>query len=211
MGPTKLSSPIDPAVYAAAEAQTSRAFAAIVEAHPWVESVPKKALAITRENAGQRSKLTKFIRLATELNEAVAPQSQCAVGCHECCRISVSMTSLEAELIGKAIGVLPAKPAKAYLVTGEADWSAEPMRFFGVPCSFLEKGQCSIYEHRPVACRTHTNLGDARFCSTEIEPDQSYVSGPDLRSFYLLMTTTLLDSPVADVRDFFPNGRNTQA
>lgn len=50
------------------------------------------------------------------------------------------------------------------------------------------------------------DLGDAFFCSTEVPPEESAVSNLDLRGFYLMMTGVLLDSPVADIRDFFPSG-----
>src|SRR3990167_2374390 len=30
----------------------------------------------------------------------------------------------------------------------------------GVPCSFLKEGRCSIYRHRPLACRLQINMDD---------------------------------------------------
>ena len=100
----------------------------------------------------------------------------------------------------------PARPAKVFLATELDDWETEKMRFFGKPCPFLEGNHCGIYANRPVACKTHANLGDAFFCSTEVPPEESTVSNLDLRGFYLMMTGVLLDSPVADIRDFFPSG-----
>lgn len=193
-------------LYAQAEARTTEAFEAVKAQNPWIESVPSKAQAIAQENASQRSKFRKFVQLADRINDAVAPHAQCVTGCSACCRISVSLTTLEAQAIGHAIGVPPARPAKVFLATELDDWEAEKMRFFGKPCPFLEGNQCSIYVNRPVACKTHANLGDAFFCSTEVPPEESTVSNLDLRGFYLMMTGVLLDSPVADIRDFFPSG-----
>lgn len=192
---------------AAAEAQTERAYAALVDASPWVLQVPNKALAIGRANASIRSKLRKFILLAEEVGTAAVPHSQCKKGCHACCHISVTLSTVEAEAIGAAIGVAPATPAVSYrLDEAQGKAELEQRRHFGKPCSFLENGLCSIYEHRPVACRVHVNLGDAYFCSTDIAPEDSYVSSLNLQSLHVVMSAVLLASPVADIRDFFPQG-----
>lgn len=193
-------------LYAQAEARTTEAFEAVKAQNPWIESVPSKARAIAQENASQRSKFRKFVQLAGRINDAVAPHAQCVAGCSACCHISVSLTTMEAQTIGQAIGMAPARPAKVFLATELDDWETEKMRFFGTPCPFLEGNRCSIYANRPVARKTHANLGDAFFCSTEVPPEESAVSNLDLRGFYLMMTGVLLDSPVADIRDFFPCG-----
>lgn len=193
-------------LYAQAEARTTEAFEAVKAQNPWIESVPSKAQAIAQENASQRSKFRKFVQLADRINDAVAPHAQCVTGCSACCHISVSLTTMEAQTIGQAIGMPPARPAKVFLATELDDWETEKMRFFGTPCPFLEGNRCSIYANRPVACKTHANLGDAFFCSTKVPPEESAVSNLDLRGFYLMMTGVLLDSPVADIRDFFPSG-----
>lgn len=193
-------------LYAQAEARTTEAFEAVKAQNPWIESVPSKAQAIAQENASQRSKFRKFVQLADRINDAVAPHAQCVTGCSACCHISVSLTTMEAQTIGQAIGMPPARPAKVFLATELDDWETEKMRFFGTPCPFLEGNRCSIYANRPVACKTHANLGDAFFCSTKVPPEERAVSNLDLRGFYLMMTGVLLDSPVADIRDFFPSG-----
>ena len=192
--------------YEAAARKTDAAFAAIVAEAPWVLDVPQKAKALAEENASRRSKFKRFLILADQVNNAVAPHVACASGCSACCRIGVSLTTYEAQVLGDSIGVQPAIPSKTISIEEGLDLEAETNRYFGTPCPFLSENLCSIYEHRPLACRTHVNLGDAFFCDTSVPPEESYVTHLDMRAFFLCLTFLLLDSPAADIRDFFPNG-----
>ena len=67
--------------YEAAARKTDAAFAAIVAEAPWVLDVPQKAKALAEENASRRSKFKRFLILADQVNNAVAPHVACASGC----------------------------------------------------------------------------------------------------------------------------------
>lgn len=42
------------------------------------------------------------------------------------------------------------------------EWKA-----MNLPCPFLVDGQCSVYERRPVSCRSHMAVGPAEWCETK--------------------------------------------
>lgn len=191
--------------YMAADEQASRAWTLISEKNSWIASVQSKALAITNENASQRSKFRKFIQLADKINSAVAPHSQCSKGCSACCYIDVSLTAIEAEVIGAAIGVIPTVPKDTCTIESK-NFDQYRGRHLGKPCTFLSENRCTIYDHRPLSCRTHTNLGDAFFCDTSIDPEMSHVHLIDLKGYFIPLMMMLIDSSVSDIREFFPDG-----
>lgn len=91
---------------------------------------------------------------------AIAPHVACRRGCSACCHINVSIFPLEAQLIsawtGRAVLSRPLSPKD----------------FHGTPCPFLEHGTCSIYEHRPFACRNHFALTKTSYwCQPERSVD----------------------------------------
>jgi Fe-S-cluster containining protein len=78
-------------------------------------------------------------------------------------------------------------------------------KYFGVACPILKEGACSVYEHQPLTCRTHTNLAaTAFFCDTAIKPEWSFVPSVDMLRFNLAYGWLLRDEVAADIRDFFP-------
>ncbi|HRQ48109.1 MAG TPA: hypothetical protein PK725_14235, partial [Rhodocyclaceae bacterium] len=81
-------------------------------------------------------------------------------------------------------------------------------------CPFMHDRQCSIYEHRPIACRLHFTLdADAYFCQTTLDPADSAVPNVDLSEFWFAYAYLgiQLGSTIGDIRQFFPAGTTPPA
>lgn len=150
--------------------------------------------------------------LAGGFAEAVAPHAACTGGCDGCCKQPVSISLDEAQLIARETGARMQTPAQ---------WRSEgDPAHVGQPCSFLENSRCTIYAHRPIACRLMFNMDvDALLC--QMVPGQlSHVPYADYRDHKELyvrshlgkvrseveMQRALQELRFADVREFFPGG-----
>jgi Fe-S-cluster containining protein len=149
---------------------------------------------------------------------AAAGLSPCRAGCSHCCHMGTFVAEPEAVAISKAIGVslsdvLAGRVTRAsdVLQGGKAMEHAKAVRemvhdeFYGVPCTFLVDGSCSIYKHRPMACRYLVNLDvDALLCRL--------VPGETIEARYLNMQRQQagyvaamgMNARIADIRDWFP-------
>ncbi|MCX6115988.1 MAG: YkgJ family cysteine cluster protein [Proteobacteria bacterium] len=74
---------------------------------------------------------------------------QCQAGCYGCCKSGLTVSSVEAKFIEFWLKRNPSK------VKGVKEALAN--KYFGKEyCGFLnEEGSCSIYEARPIVCRSH--------------------------------------------------------
>lgn len=149
--------------------------------------------------------LVKLARIRKSVDTLFAYSNEfvaCRKGCAHCCYQSIEISRLEAEYIEKQTGISPAdltNPPRR-----------DPLSFSEkTPCPFLKQGTCSIYEFRPIICRIHVSLDlDDYWCRFEnwhkpgaVVPKPSFRSIAD--AFNVLNEKT--HSPVADIRDFFPN------
>jgi Fe-S-cluster containining protein len=152
----------------------------------------------------KRKKLIEIVNLA---NVAIAPHAACTAGCSQCCHIAVAITQSEANEIAKAIGraavVMPEASEKALRQSIE---SRDQYR--GVPCAFLVNNLCSIYDHRPVACRSHHSLdANADQCNLAIPNKDSHVPSFNLTMLEFSLAALAFEQQegIADIRDFFPS------
>ena len=113
--------------------------------------------------------------------------------------MNISVTKLEASQLSRATG------RKAVDLTQSKSHSVN--EFFGRPCPFLVKDQCSVYEDRPLACRKHASYYTSNWaCKT----DNLEIQGVPMVQFTgldeaLFMVSADDGQPVvADIRDFFP-------
>jgi hypothetical protein len=170
---------------------------------------------IARFNAGlsalvrnQRSAdycVPKFWALIDEMMSFNAPDVACKRGCNHCCHTQVLVTDVEAAVIGRRIGIKP-RPiigrGRNREDTKNFDWG------YHNPCTFLVNGECSIYENRPMPCRTQYNLDiDALMC--ELTPPESktvlYMNPhPFLMAFLQMLGVPHVVPKLADIREFFP-------
>lgn len=153
---------------------------------------------VVRENASARSKLKRVYRLMDEISVYRVGHVACRRACSACCRMNVTITSLEAETIAAAIG----RPAAR--VTETIAHSQD--KFVGTPCPFLAADECSIYDDRPLSCRKHASyFTTEQWCSP---PHLNTVEAPMVRFGGLDEALAVISAKkgvvvFADIRDFF--------
>ncbi|WP_051390809.1 YkgJ family cysteine cluster protein [Paraburkholderia mimosarum] len=158
------------------------------------------------------AKIEALWRAVDQIGALAAPHSACRSGCSHCCHTAVLLPPQEAALIGRRIGV---EPAKVTGVTQREDVRAG----YDNPCPFLSAGACSIYESRPLACRQQYNMDgiDALLC--ELVGDEPtkvpYLKLLDYHTALVMMCIKRsgggrkIDLPsVGDIREFFPHGKS---
>lgn len=163
---------------------------------PKLEAAFNRALAL---KIPRRAKMQRFWEAADKMVEALTPYTACKNKCSYCCNIAATLTETEAEILGRHIG------RKPKVLTKRVDILANIPKYSGVPCPFLEKGRCSVYEVRPLACRIHFNLADSPyFCNTAIPADQSLVPQLNNTEIDRAHFEGFGKEVWADIRDFFP-------
>lgn len=123
----------------------------------------------------------------------------------------MTITDTEAALIGRAVGRQPAVPSYAVRIDALADEESvqaaeERLQagWRGTACPFLREGACSIYAHRPTACRTLLNLDDdALLCELVdgVEVPVPYADARQMKAYFLALQP---NAALADIRAFFP-------
>jgi hypothetical protein len=123
----------------------------------------------------------------------------------------VHITSIEASLIAAATG-RPARPAAQALALNSIDpndpalierWEQSEREVIGTPCPFLAGSECSIYEHRPFACRTHLSLDDDDLLCRLVEGAEIPMPRLDTRLLVGLFLSAQPGALLADIREFF--------
>ncbi len=146
------------------------------------------------------SKLIRLRHIAGERSRIFASSAACGSGCNHCCHIETTVPRSEAKLIAKAIGLRLAEPDERLTM----ETIAGRRKFFGVPCSFLVDGKCSIYVHRPLVCRTLVNLDSVdTLCRlvTGVEVPVPYLQAVEMQGYFAYLTQ---DEQYADIREWFP-------
>ena len=158
---------------------------------PW-----HSAMQVAVSHKTQIAKFQNLKQIATKISEIGAPLTACKNGCSYCCYQAVSVSELEARDISKLTG-------RRYVKPQVTDIKEDRQRFAGVPCVFLEKGQCSIYEARPLICRTHLNLSNNKDICKIGDPlshDVPYLDTSPLN----LPITLICGGEFHDIRYWFP-------
>jgi len=127
-------------------------------------------------NARRASEAAELVQTLVETSVAARPPTQqkiaCAKGCAYCCHTFVAVTPPEAFRLadavhaGRAAGMTP----DAVRTRGKPLIGIPPEARIGgkLPCPLLVDGACSVYRHRPLACRQATSL-DLAACIDEFE------------------------------------------
>lgn len=169
--------------------------------------------------AARAPRVRKRIKLILQAaDQWVAPwmsASACRSGCSHCCSLpSILITDAEADLIAHVSGRLKEDPGAAAisvasLVADEGKAVAEEWdagnSYSDVPCPFLKQSMCSIYDVRPMVCRSKINADiDPLLCERAPERPAS-VPYLDTRPLWAASMALQLDQRLSDIRDFFPS------
>ena len=166
-----------------------------------VVSLPKR---ITQISARPVVKLKEVLNTADQIFDHAGKFAACARGCGHCCHVSVPITQFEARYMGENLGIKPVE-LKQSIKHELAEYGSH------TPCPFLQQGECSIYEHRPLTCRMHMNFDrDNYWCLHENwqKPDAEIprpTIQPLIDAYHMIISQV---APImGDIRDFFPNGK----
>jgi len=105
-------------------------------------------------------KLEKMDSIVLSLHNEITNKTDC-LQCANCCRtLGPLITNKDIDNIAKVLRIKPADVIAAYLKIDED----RDFVFNNMPCPFLlEDNYCSIYEHRPKACRKYPHTDRAKF------------------------------------------------
>lgn len=182
--------------------------AALVQEHPWMEPelVERELATIARENASARSKRRKFIAISIRMTAALAPHVACKPGCSHCCHMNTMIYEHEAirlaDVTGRKMVRLPYRPRDVVVMVGD--------QFNRKPCTFLVENKCSVYEDRPLVCRTHHSLRDtSNACSMDIPAAQHLrppMYDPDILEVPYMELNERYNpfEPWGNIAEFFP-------
>ena len=173
-------------------------FVRIAEAtgfNPW-----KSAAQAATSTKSQIMKFQSLKDITSKISQIGSQLTACSSSCNYCCYQSVSVCELEASAISKLTG-------RSYTRPKNTSVYEDRQKYMGVPCTFLDKGRCSIYEERPIICRTHLNLSNVNeICKV----------GNNLSSNVPYLDTSPLLSAIGlicgveyhDIRDWFPKEKS---
>ena len=181
----------------------------LVEAHPWMapKLLQQDLSKIVGENANVKSKRKKIITIATRVTDALSPYVACRVGCSDCCHMNTMIYEHEAirlaEVTRRKMVRLAYRPINEVFAHGA--------KFNGKPCPFLREDRCSVYEDRPLVCRTHHSLLDnPTSCNMDIPSAKQIrppMYDPDLleEPYIALNVKHNPAEPWGNIAEFFPD------
>lgn len=106
-----------------------------------------------RDNVDPLKIIDKFYRFLDKHLAGAYGHNKCTKGCSACCHVQVALPAIEAYYIEQRTG------------NKITNWEMEKVDITkSSPCTFLKNGECSIYEHRPGACRVFMTFDDPAIC-----------------------------------------------
>ncbi|MBV7542045.1 YkgJ family cysteine cluster protein [Acidovorax sp. sic0104] len=150
-------------------------------------------------------------KAADAMSAPVYELSACTAGCSHCCNLTVPISRIEAEVIARETGTQINKKAGIKVMDDQVDLQsiARDMSeiYYGMPCSFLSKGRCTIYESRPLACRLLLNLDDDDLLCKITPGEEVKVPRMNASEHELWGALALgLNQQYDDIREWFPMG-----
>jgi len=118
-----------------------------------------------------------------QLLEQSKVNTTCKKGCSFCCYIPIELSEAEFQYL---LTGLDDKPNKTQLkrqwngeVKGDGSW-VDTTQYKTRKCSLLRNGICTVYETRPLACRTYLSASPPEHCDSKNNPKHQ-VQKVDLR------------------------------
>ena len=146
-------------------------------------------------NENPLAKIKRVYDFTDKFTKFASQFTVCEKGCNYCCQIGVTVTTLEAKYIEANTNY-------------KIKTNNQPRPDILSPCPLLsDTGMCSVYEFRPMNCRTFHALDDPKYCKTGEEHQIYGVSGgegiPIVLQFSRYIQQLNGRSPSKDIRDFF--------
>lgn len=185
------------------EERVSRKIAAYVELD---RSIEQRMLSQAISASNMAKKIFWLRNAADAFTKVVRNEAACRKGCSHCCNISVVVSRQEAQVISRETGRKLNKSAGVGLEDIDNFNVENTRKMYGVPCIFLEDGECSIYNYRPLACRLQINMDDDDLLCRLVESVERSPRVPYLNhSEHLVVGMRILGSqPVFDdIRNWF--------
>ncbi|WP_234265211.1 YkgJ family cysteine cluster protein [Hydrogenophaga sp. NFH-34] len=149
-------------------------------------------------------------KMSAAAENVASANAACRRGCSHCCHIDVMVSRPEAAQIARETGQQMMEPLAAQSLQEVARTQAEGIqpRYTGEPCPFLEDGECSIYDSRPLACRVHFNMDVDDLLCRLIEGCNISVPYLDVTLLRAISLEVIgLNAEYADIRDWFGANR----
>jgi hypothetical protein len=149
-------------------------------------------------------RLRALYALLDELNSFNGDNVACRRGCAHCCHTQVAISPAEAEMLGRAIGQKPKQNVGR--INRQGYYDEQPYGYH-TPCTFLVNNECSIYEHRPLACRKLINLDvDDLLCRLTPPPGPAvpYADRIEFDFANVFISNGGRTPKTADIREYFP-------
>jgi uncharacterized protein len=161
-----------------------------------------------------RTRLRRLYKVADEITAVAAPYSPCKRGCSACCHMATLVSLPEAEMMAESIGVKLTVPKswpfydqRSGSEFAARDEFAASFHESRKPCTFLVNNECSIYEHRPLACRVHLNLAaNADPCQMDAPRETAMLDLMTLDMAYMMIGRS---AKLHDIREYFPRPKET--
>jgi Fe-S-cluster containining protein len=165
-----------------------------------LQEVLQQVAQLSRPQTPKANRTMRLRFLAGQWSRLVSQESACRRGCSHCCHVSVAVPRSEAELIAKATRTALNRDVVPY----EEGLPPDPLSHFGEPCTFLVEGKCSIYEHRPVACRALVNMDDVELLCELVPGAQVPVPYANALRIQGSRFVHAQHEDWADIREWFP-------
>lgn len=132
------------------------------------------------------------------LKAKIFEKASCNKGCSFCCHSEINMSKFEFMYIkAKTIqnNIIPNYERKL----AQMEKPNNELNYMEKACPFLSdensvgKRLCTIYEFRPLICRTHNSLSEYRFCNKEEFPTKTVKEVRTLESEAVFFALLLLD------------------
>lgn len=184
----------------AAEAAASQNMEAVKAAStPELENLRQQLRQAQTPAVPVAAKVIRLRHIAGQWSTVFKSKTACSSGCSHCCHLAVMVPKSEAKLVAKAIGRRVAEPAKVQDLGG----ASGAIAFLGTPCSFLVNNRCSIYDHRPMMCRTLVNMDSVdTLCRIVkgVDVPVPYLNTVEMKGYFAYLTQT---EQFADIREWF--------
>jgi len=147
----------------------------------WTKIFKKEGSRVVQGGRKRRVKIQQFARW--EIDRTISefnPRATtvCQKGCAHCCYFNVDINVLEAKRLTDIIRQMPEDRRKEVMqrleIADEAYRQADQQEsIYRHPCPFLDGTECSIYEDRPLNCRSHVST-DVAFCIAELNTKKGH-------------------------------------